>query len=454
MEARGDGARTVHYRLRDWGVSRQRYWGCPIPAIHCAACGAVPAPEDDLPVLLPDDADFDAPGNPLDRHPTWKRVACPACGGEATRDTDTLDTFVDSSWYFLRFCSPRHAAPMDPEAVAYWMPVDRYIGGVEHAVLHLLYSRFFARALRRCGYVAFDEPFDGLFTQGMVTHETYSVADGGRRAYLRPDEVERGADGVVRRLADGRAVEVGRSEKMSKSRRNVVDPERIIERFGADTARWFMLSDSPPDRDLEWTGAGVAGAHRFLKRLARLALDAADGLPPPGRPAPSRPGPEAEALRRAAHRGIDGVTRDIEGFRFNRAVARIHELANAVAEFAPRDDGDRWALREALEALTVLIGPMAPHLGEEIWRALGRDSLLADAPWPTPDPALLADDTVTVAVQVNGRLRARLTARRGAARGDLERAALAEANVRRAIGAMTVRKAIVVPDRIVSIVAR
>ncbi len=448
MEADGTGKRTVNYRLRDWGVSRQRYWGCPIPVIHCAACGIVPVPEGDLPVRLPDDVDLERPGNPLDHHPRWKHAACPRCGAGALRDTDTLDTFVDSSWYFLRFCSPAAGEPVTREAIDYWMPVDQYIGGIEHAVLHLLYSRFFTRALRRCGYLDFDEPFSGLFTQGMVGHETYRLADG---RYLEPKDVDKGGDGVIRAIASGEAVAVGRSEKMSKSRKNVVDPETIIRDFGADTARWFMLSDSPPDRGLEWTDSGIAGAHRFVQRVARLIVEAAGGLPPPGTPVPAASGP-ALLLRQTVHRTIDGITGDIERFHFNRAVARIHELANAIAEFETGTPGGLGVLREALEALVCLIGPMMPHLGEEMWRTLGHDTLLADTPWPEAERALALADTVTIPVQVNGRLRARLDMPRDAANDNVEAAALSEENVRRAIGERPVRKVIVVPNRIVNIV--
>jgi len=449
LEAMKRGTRTINYRLRDWGVSRQRYWGCPIPVIHCDACGIVPVPDDQLPVELPQDVTFDKPGNPLDHHPTWKHVACPTCGSAAQRDTDTLDTFVDSSWYFLRFCSPRDGEPMDRGSVAYWMPVDQYIGGVEHAVLHLLYSRFFTRALRRCGYLDFDEPFGGLFTQGMVTHETYRGDDG---VWLEPSEVDRSADGAVTALSGGGAVTIGRSEKMSKSKKNVVDPEHIIAEYGADTARWFMLSDSPPERDLEWSDAGVAGAHRFVQRLARMVGDAADELPAPGGAMPQAFGEQAMALRAAVHKAIDGVTGDIEAFHFNRSVARLHELANVVGGFAPADAADRWAQREALESLMLLVNPMMPHLAEEMWQTLGHTTLAADAPWPVADPALIVEDTVTLAVQVNGKLRAKLAMARDAAKGDVEAAALADENVQRAIGEMSLRKLIVVPNKIVNIV--
>jgi len=449
LEAMGRAERTINYRLRDWGISRQRYWGTPIPIIHCDACGIVPVPDDQLPVALPEDVVIGEAGNPLDHHPTWKHVVCPACGADALRDTDTLDTFVDSSWYFLRFCSPRDESPMDKEAVTYWMPVDQYIGGVEHAVLHLLYSRFFTRALRRCGYLDFDEPFEGLFTQGMVTHETYQGPDG---SYLEPGEVDRADGGAVVRLEDSAPVTVGRSEKMSKSKRNVVDPERIIADFGADTARWFMLSDSPPDRDLEWTDGGIAGAHRFVQRIARLVGDAVASLPAPGSDKPGSFGATATGLRQIVHKAIDGVTCDIEAFHFNRSVARIHELANAIGDFKADDAGDGWAHREALETLIVLSGPMMPHLAEEMWKALGHEGLLADAAWPVADASLIVEDSVTIAVQVNGKMRAKLELPRDGDRDAIEAAAMADDNVQRAMAGLTVRKVIVVPNKIVNIV--
>ncbi len=448
MEADGTGRREINYRLRDWGVSRQRYWGCPIPVIHCPACGMIPVPKDDLPVRLPDDIELGRPGNPLDHHPTWKHVTCPRCHARATRDTDTLDTFVDSSWYFLRFCSPHAATPASRTAIDYWMPVDQYIGGIEHAVLHLLYSRFFTRALRRCGYLDFDEPFTGLFTQGMVGHETYRLADG---SYLEPRQVIRDDDGGVRSRETGEAVTVGRSEKMSKSRKNVVDPESIIRDYGADTARWFMLSDSPPDRGLEWTDSGIAGAHRFVQRIARMTSEMLNVLPPPGTPVPSVEG-DVLKLRRVVHRTIVGITGDIEKFHFNRAVARIHELANAIADVQAAQPGAPEALREALEMLARLIGPMMPHLAEEMWKRLGHDILIADTPWPEADPVLATTETVTIPVQVNGRLRARLDMPRDAANDNVESAALGEDNVRRAIGDRPIRKVIVVPNRVVNIV--
>ncbi len=439
------GQRTVHYRLRDWLVSRQRYWGCPIPVIHCGSCGIVPVPRAELPVRLPEDVSFDRPGNPLEHHPSWKHVACPRCSRPAERETDTFDTFIDSSWYFVRYCSPRSDRPVDAPAARYWLPVDQYVGGVEHAILHLLYSRFFTRAMRRIGLLDLDEPFAGLFTQGMVCHETYRDAAGN---WLQPEEVARRPEGFVR-LSDGSPVEVGRSEKMSKSKKNVVDPSDIIETYGADTARWFVLSDSPPERDLEWTEAGVEGAWRFTQRLWRMVDAQLPTLPPA-----SRNAVEADegslALRRSAHRAIAGVTEDIEKFRFNRAVARIYELANAFDTLGP--DAGAGSRREALETVVRLAAPMMPHLAEELWRRLGHETLLAEAPWPEADPALIREETVTMAVQVNGKLRATISLPRDSAREAAEEAALADRHVQRAMGDRPARKVIVVPNRIVNVV--
>ena len=451
LEEQGAGAGTVQYRLRDWGVSRQRYWGCPIPVVHCPACGIVPVSEAELPITLPQDIDFSAAGNALERHPSWKHVACPTCGAAAQRETDTFDTFVESSWYFARFCSPRAETAMTRQAVDYWLPVDQYIGGVEHAVLHLLYSRFFTRALKRCGYLDLEEPFGGLFTQGMVCHETYRDPDG---AWLSPEQVEPGPGGTMV-SADGRPVTVGRSEKMSKSKNNTVDPARIIETYGADTARWFMISDSPPDRDLEWTAAGVEGAYRFLQRVWRQVTEAAEILPPPG-VSIQVGGAESAGLelRRAAHKAIQAVTEDIERFRFNRAVARIYELSNAISR-ATADgarDGAGPALRECLEILVRLIGPMMPHLAEELWQRLGHEEMLVDQPWPEADPNLTIEDLVTLAVQVNGKKRGTIALPRDAAEDSAERAALAEPGVQRAMAGKPARKVIVVKNRIVNVV--
>jgi len=446
IEAAGQGAARVNFRLRDWGVSRQRYWGCPIPIIHCPACGAVPVPKDQLPVTLPQDVTFDAPGNPLARHPTWADVACPACGAQAKRETDTMDTFVDSSWYFARFTAPDAATPTDAAEADYWMNVDQYIGGVEHAILHLLYARFFARAMHRTGHLPAKcaEPFDALFTQGMVCHETYRSADG---RWLAPEEVEVGPAGMIER-ATGAPVAVGPSVKMSKSRKNVVDPERIIADYGADVARWFMLSDSPPERDVEWTAAGVEGASRHVQRVWRLLHAALPGLPPHG--SAPEDGAEALALRRATHKTIAGVTADIEGFAFNKAVARLYEFANALArapEAAPA------ARREAFEAFALLTAPMTPHLAEEMWAALGCPGIVAEARWPVADPALTRDDTIRLAVQVNGKRRAEIEVAADADAAAVEALALADPDVARILGGAAPRKVIVVPGRIVNVVA-
>ncbi len=449
LEAQGTGSGEVQYRLRDWGVSRQRYWGCPIPVVHCPDCGIVPVPDDQLPVRLPKDISLDRPGNPLAHHPTWRHVDCPACGKPAERETDTFDTFVESSWYFARFCSPRAEGAFVRAAVDYWLPVDQYVGGIEHAVLHLLYSRFFTRALSHCGYLSLDEPFAGLFTQGMVCHETYQGPDA---TWLTPDEVRREAGGGVVTL-DGRPVTVGGSEKMSKSKRNTVDPALIIETYGADTARWFMLSDSPPERDMNWTEAGVEGAYRFIQRLWRLVTEDLGALTEAaGTGSPPDLSAQALALRRASHQTIAAVGEHIEQFRFNSAVARVHELANAVSDFRAADPGDRWALHEALESLVRLIGPMMPHLAEELWHELGHETLLVDEPWPTADAELLVDDTVTVAVQVNGKLRSTIELPIDTEDQIAQDRALAEPAVQRAMGERAARKIIVVKNRVVNVV--
>ncbi len=449
LEEQGDGAAKVSYRLRDWGISRQRYWGCPIPVIHCGECGIVPVPEKDLPVTLPEDVDFDSPGNPLDRHPTWKHVSCPRCGGKAERETDTFDTFFESSWYFAQFCARDQDRRFTREEAKHWLPVDQYVGGIEHAVLHLLYSRFFTRALRRCGYLDVDEPFDGLLTQGMVCHETYREEGGG---WLFPNEVERREDGALVSAASGRPVIVGRSEKMSKSRKNVVDPGAIIDAYGADTARLFMLSDSPPERDLEWTEAGIEGAWRYANRLWRLVTEPETPIAPVGSARPEPLDEPAQQANRAIHKTIAAVTDDLEKFRFNRAVARIRELTNLLADTAGTSESGAWIRRFGFETATKLIGPIMPHLAEELWERLGHETLLAETPWPEADPDLLVDDTVTVAVQVNGKLRGTLELPRDAERDRVAAAALALDRVRRATGGKEPRKVIVIPNRIVNVV--
>ncbi|MBV9527277.1 leucine--tRNA ligase [Sphingomonas sp.] len=428
----GWGEGKVQYRLRDWGVSRQRYWGTPIPIMHCAGCGAVPVPRDQLPIELPQDVSFDVPGNPLDRHPTWKHVTCPSCGGDAVRETDTLDTFVDSSWYFIRFASQPKDKPFDRAEAETWLPVAQYIGGVEHAILHLLYARFWTRALQRIGRLGVGEPFRGLFTQGMVTHETYKAGDG---SWLSPDEVKRDGDDWVH-IESGHPVTPGRIEKMSKSKRNTIDPEPIVDRYGADAVRWFMLSDSPPERDLEWSEAGIEGASRFVQRVWRLVISGRAGEG------------EDEGLRRKLHRTTAAVGEAIDGLQFNKAVAALYELVNAIEKAPPS------ATRaEAVRTLVLLTAPMAPHLAEECWATLGGQGLVADAQWPAFDPALLVDDQVTLAVQVNGKLRDTLSAPRGLDRAAAEALALASEKVQRQLDGVAPRKVIVVPDRLVNVVA-
>jgi len=447
----GLGREEVQYRLRDWGVSRQRYWGCPIPIIHCADCGIVPVPEKDLPVTLPEDVTFDEPGNPLERHPTWKHVTCPTCGGTALRETDTFDTFFESSWYFARFCAPRSKEPIERQACDQWLPVRQYIGGVEHAVLHLLYSRFFTRALKTCGYWDLEEPFAGLFTQGMVCHETYRSEAG---KWLSPEEVEKTANGSVIETATGIPVTIGRSEKMSKSKKNVVDPCEMVDRYGADTVRWYILSDSPPDRDLDWSAAGIEGAWRFTQRLWRLVADLLPVLAAKDAPEPAAFDESATALRRTVHKTIAGVTEDIEGIHFNAAVAKLYELANSLGQLRQgvAESGMAWALREAAETLVLLVSPMMPHLAEELWAELGHETLAAKAPWPVAEKALLKDDTITIAVQINGKTRETMNIPADAGKEAVEKEALSLEAVRRHIDGKEVRRVIVVPRRIVNIV--
>jgi leucyl-tRNA synthetase len=456
---RAQARRQVNYKLRDWGISRQRYWGCPIPIIHCEACGVVPVPEEDLPVRLPDDVTFDAPGNPLDRHPTWKHVACPQCGGPARRETDTMDTFVDSSWYYARFTDPwNQTAPTTPNLANSWLPVDQYIGGVEHAILHLLYSRFFSRAMRKCGHLNVEEPFAGLFTQGMVVHETYRDAAG---QWVPPAEVRIEAEATGRRAfaLDGDApIEIGPIEKMSKSKRNTVDPDEIIASYGADTARWFMLSDSPPDRDVIWTEAGVQGAYKQTQRLWRLTCEIERIVGAARPPVPASFSPEAMKIRRTAHAALAKVEEDIERLRFNVCIATIYELANtlsaAVGAIESEEIADdlRFAFAEAGDILVQCFAPMMPHLAEECWSVLGHETLVAQSSWPEVDRALIAASHITMPVQVNGRKRADLTIERDADSASVEAAALALDAVRRAMDNKRAKKVIVVPQRIVNVV--
>jgi leucyl-tRNA synthetase len=449
LEELNVGTRAINYRLRDWGVSRQRYWGCPIPIIHCDSCGDVPVPEIDLPVQLPDSVSFDIPGNPLANHATWKKTTCPTCGEPAERETDTFDTFFESSWYFARFCSPHAETAFDREAVDYWMPVDQYIGGIEHAVLHLLYSRFFTRALRKCDYLGESEPFAGLLTQGMVCHETYQDGTG---AWLYPEQVVRRGEGDYVHSETGDTITVGRSIKMSKSKFNVVDPEGIIDTYGADTARLFVLSDSPPERDLEWTDAGIDGAWRFLNRLWRLVAEPEQEFIDVGALKPNELSSEAEAVLRAIHKTTFSVSEDLDQFRFNKAVARIRELTNLLEELDKSSVGAAWVLRDGYETVVRLIGPIMPHLCEELWEILGHKSTLATAPWPSVDESLLQDDNVTVAVQVNGKLRGTIEVAKDMDTQLVEAAALELPSVINVLSDKTIRKVIVVPNRIVNVV--
>ena len=448
LEADEAGLKAVNYRLRDWGVSRQRYWGCPIPVIHCPDCGIVPIPEAELPVVLPDDVELGEAGNPLERHPTWKYVDCPTCAKPAQRETDTFDTFFESSWYFARFCSPHAEGALDRDAVDYWLPVDQYIGGIEHAVLHLLYSRFFTRALNKCGYLGIKEPFEGLLTQGMVCHETYKDTAGN---WLLPEEVE--LDGDKPALRDGGGpVTVGRSEKMSKSQKNVVDPETIIDAYGADTARLFMLSDSPPERDLDWTDSGIEGAWRYANRLWRLINQPEKEFSKINAEKPEAISGAALATEKAIHITIASVSSDLDKFHFNKAVARIRELTNTLDALEPQQDGAAWVRRHGLEVAICLIGPMMPHLAEDLWHSLGHETLLADTAWPVADPNLLVENSVIIAVQVNGKLRGTLELAKGSDQKSTEEAALSLHNVASAIGDKPIRKVIIVPNRIVNVV--
>ncbi len=449
LAERGVGEGTVNYRLRDWGVSRQRYWVCPVPVIHCESCGIVPVPEADLPVTLPEDVDFDTSGNPLDRHPTWKHVDCPACGKPAVRETDTFDTFVESSWYFIRFCSLSPDAAFERDAADYWMPVDQYIGGVEHAVLHLLYARFFTRALRDCGYLDIEEPFTGLFTQGMVCHETYRTEDGG---WVFPDHVDTDESGAKTDRESGQPVTVGRSEKMSKSRRNVVDPEFILDTYGADAGRLFMMSDSPPERDLEWTEAGIEGAWRYLNRLWRMVTEPEAPIGARGATIPAERDAAGDAMLRTVHQAVAAVTDDLERFRFNRAVAHVRELTNLLGDYRELGAAHDCVRRFAFDTTVQLIGPMMPHIAEEFWRMLGHEELLADAPWPKADPAYLIEETVTIAVQIKGKLRGTIEMPRDADKAAVEVAALALESVQRVTNGSPPQRIIVVPNKIVNVV--
>src|SRR6185437_478867 len=468
-EVRGNmpvGERQVNFRLRDWGISRQRYWGCPIPVIHCEKCDVVPVPDKDLPVVLPEDVSFDRPGNALDHHPTWKHVTCPQCGAKATRETDTMDTFVDSSWYFARFTDPwNDKAPTSPEVANRMMPVDQYIGGVEHAILHLLYSRFFTRAMKATGHIDMKEPFAGMFTQGMVVHETYQKADG---TFVTPAEVTVEAGGNGRRaVLTGTAEEVsiGPIEKMSKSKKNTVDPDDIIATYGADVARWFMLSDSPPDRDVIWSDERVQGSSRYVQRLWRVVNESAAVAKSAPSARPVAFGTDALALRKVAHGTLDKVSTGIERMHYNVCLAHIREFANALSEvlakegqpgaadLAPGFAPDlAWSVQEAALILVQLFAPMMPHLAEECWSVLGQKELISEAAWPQIERDLLIEDSVTLVVQVNGKKRGDVTVPRLAQNPEIEAAVLALDAVKTALGGKAVRKVIIVPMRIVNVV--
>lgn len=451
MEDSKRGFGTTQYRLRDWGVSRQRYWGCPIPIIHCDTCGIVEVPEQDLPVQLPEDVKFDKPGNPLDLHPTWKHVNCPKCNAKARRETDTFDTFFESSWYFARYADPHNEKTgFDRAKADYWLPVDQYIGGVEHAVLHLLYSRFFTRALKECGYLSCEEPFSGLYTQGMIGHATYKDKNG---AWVYPKDVGQDANGKLILLNDNSPVTMGRVEKMSKSKRNTIDPQDILDGYGADSARLFILSDSPPDRDMEWSTSGLEGAWRYINRIYKLFTENADKLVAAGTKKPDAFSDEATKLLQKAHQTVAAVANDIEAFHMNKAVARLRELSNTVEDFKPQDAADKWALRQSLEFLLQGLNPMIPHLTEELWALMGNKTMLVETPWPATDEKYLVNDTVTIAVQINGKLRATITLPRDTDQKTAETQAMALDDVRKALDGKTVRKVIVVPNRIVNVVA-
>jgi len=441
-EANGVGQGVTKYRLRDWGLSRQRYWGCPIPVVHCDACGVVPEKKENLPVQLPDDVSLDIPGNPLDRHPTWRNVPCPSCGKPATRETDTMDTFVDSSWYFARFTAPRADTPTDMAEAEYWMNVDQYIGGIEHAILHLLYSRFFARGMQITGHLPAksSEPFNALFTQGMVTHAIFKTEDQqtSRPVFHYPEEIEL-RDGKAFLKEDGREAMIIPSAKMSKSKNNVVDPVNIIENFGADTARWFVLSDSPPERDVEWTASGAEAAFKHLGRVHRIVAEIAGS---------DTSGSDDDALLRETHKAIHDVTMGVDSFGFNAAIAKLYGFTNVLG----KSKAGTQAKREAAKALAQLMSPMTPHLSEELWSLLGLDGLCAEAGWPVADPAMLVDDTATLPIQINGKRRAEISVPKDMPKDEVEKLALSQEAVIRALDGATPKKVIVVPGRIVNVV--
>jgi leucyl-tRNA synthetase len=443
IENRKIGERKVTYRLRDWCISRQRYWGCPIPIIYCDDCGPVAVPDKDLPVTLPKDVVFGHGGNPLANHPTWKHVNCPQCNKPGIRETDTFDTFIESSWYFLRYCNPHTSAPIDKNSCQKWMPIDWYIGGIEHAVLHLLYARFFTKALRDCGYLELDEPFANLLTQGMVCHPTYQGEDGH---WLSPQEVEKNTKGQYVTLKDGKPVKLGRSEKMAKSKKNVIDPQSIIDTYGTDSARLFVLSDTPPERDFDWSDEGLEGTWRYINRVWRLGLQILDMVDRPGE------SEQTHLLRKMTHQSIRKFTQSYERNAFNKAIAYLRELTNALEKAADDDAISRFALREGVDVLVQGLSPIVPHLTSELWSRLGHTQTLVDAPWPVPDPELSMIEEVTIAVQVNGKMRGSFQAPVDADQSLLEQEALVIPAVVRDMAERSVKRMIVIPNRIVNIV--
>jgi leucyl-tRNA synthetase len=438
ISEKGMGQATTNYRLRDWGVSRQRYWGCPIPVIHCEKCGVVAEKKENLPITLPKDVSFDKPGNPLDRHEEWRNCKCPSCGSDALRETDTMDTFVDSSWYYARFTAPDSMTPTSEKEANYWMNVDQYIGGVEHAILHLLYSRFFARAMNATGHLPKKaiEPFNALFTQGMVCHATYQDPDG---KWLNPDEIKQSESGEYITL-DGKNVTVGQSIKMSKSKKNVVDPDDIIDQYGADTARWFVMSDSPPERDVEWTASGAEAAWKHLQRVWRLTVEITEDS--------SADTSKDIELEKAKNIAIDAVTNGVEGFAFNKSIAALYQFTNILA----KSPASKNAKIDAMLTMAQLMQPMTPHLAEEIWSSLGGDGLVTEAKWPILDASMLINDTIVLPIQVNGKRRDEIQVNLDLSKDEIEKIVLERPSVLRILDGNAPKKIIVVPGKIVNVV--
>ncbi len=449
LEQKGKGKSITNYRLRDWGASRQRYWGCPVPIIYCDSCGTVPVPSSQLPVELPSSIDLESTGNPLEKATKWYETSCPNCSQKAKRETDTLDTFVDSSWYFARFCSPKDNSVVNKNDANYWLPVDQYIGGIEHAILHLLYSRFFVKAMNQCGYINISEPFDGLFTQGMVCHETYLSSNND---WLYPEEIKFLKNGDAKRLSDNSKVKIGRSESMSKSKKNVIDPGSIIRQYGADTARWFMLSDSPPERDLEWTDTGVHGAWKFINKLWKLVTSNLSCIPQNLSNEPKDLDENSLKLRKKSHKAIKNITECLEDFRFNVAVAKIHELVNDLQNYLGHKDISGWVKRESIEIIIRLSNPMLPHITEELWQKLGNESLLCKEPWPSPIASLYQEESVNISIQINGKHKVNLNISKSLDKKNVELIASQNVNINKALTGKQVAKTIFVPNRIFNFV--